>query len=120
MDRRTLNQIAEEAGLWDARLRAPDCTDTDRARFATWRDQNPCHCAEFERLQLIAATARQELTRADLRALRDAAIRASGSRRWTTVLSTAAALAVVALGMGIWIEHPEVSQTAALRHLMGF
>jgi transmembrane sensor len=115
---RALNQIAEEAGFWDARLRAPDCTDADRARFAAWRDQDPCHCAEFERLQLIAATARQEITRADLRALRDAAIRASGSRRWTAGL--AAALAVVALGVGIWIEHPEVSQTAALRHLMSF
>ncbi len=120
MDRRTLNQIAEEAGFWDARLRAPDCTDTDRARFATWRDQDLCHRAEFERLQLIAATARQEITRADVRALRDAALRARGSRQWNTVLATAAALAVLALGLGVWIEHPEFSPTASIRHLMSF
>src|SRR6266702_6326107 len=117
---RALNQIAEEAGLWDARLRAPDCTDTDRARFATWRDQNPCHCAEFERLQLIAATARQQITRADMRALRDAALRAGGSWRRNARLATAAALTVLALGAGIWIEHPELSPAASIRHLMAF
>jgi transmembrane sensor len=120
MDRRALNQIAEEAGFWDARLRAPDCSDSDRARFATWRDQDPCHCAEFERLQLIAATARQEITRADVRALRDAALRAGGARRWNTPLATAAALTVLALGVGVWIEHPEFSLTAPIRHLLSF
>jgi len=120
MDRRTLNQIAEEAGFWDARLRAPDCTDTDRARFATWRDQNPGHCAEFERLQLIAATARQQVTRADMRALRDAALRAGGSWRRNALLATAAALTVLALGARIWIEHPELSPAASIRHLMAF
>ena len=115
---RALKQIAGEAGFWDARLRAPDCTDTDRARFATWRDQDPLHCAEFERLQALAAMARQEITRADVRALRDAALRAGSHRRWNTLLATAATLTVLTFGAGIGLERPQWFPVTSIRHLM--
>ena len=118
MERRVANQIAEEAGAWDARLRSPDCTAADRAQFANWRQQNPAHAVEFERLQMIAAMARQEVTRADLRALRDAARTAGSARRWTIPLATAAALAVVVFGTAAWVERAGISPARPLRTLL--
>jgi transmembrane sensor len=91
--------VADEAGAWDARLRSPDCTDDDRARFAAWRDANPLHQQTFERLQVIVATLRHERSRADIRALRDEPLRESrhGNRRfWLS--AAAAAIAVFAIG----------------------
>ena len=41
------DQIADEAGYWDARLRSPHCTDSDRARFTEWRNANPRHRQAF-------------------------------------------------------------------------
>lgn len=95
-ERRSEAAMAEEAGAWDARLRAPDCTDEDRARFAAWRDSNPAHQQAFERLQSIVATLRSERGRADLRALRDEALRVAGHRR-RRVWFAGTAAAVVAV-----------------------
>ena len=95
--------IAEAAGAWDARLRAPDCTDGDRARFASWRDADPAHRQTFENLQTIVATLRDERSRADIRALRDEALRAGQHRRsrvWFA--SAAAAVAALVLGVVVW------------------
>lgn len=95
--------LAEEAGAWDARLRAPDCTDEDRARFASWRDADPVHRQTFEHLQTIVATLRDERGRADIRALRDEALRAGEQRRsrvWFA--SAAAAVAALVLGVVVW------------------
>jgi transmembrane sensor len=95
--------VADEAGAWDARLRAPDCTDEDRARFAAWRDADPAHQQTFERLQAIVATLRHEQSRADIRALRDEALRAGQDRRRRVWFATAAAAAaVLTLGVGVW------------------
>jgi transmembrane sensor len=95
--------IAEEAGAWDARLRAPDCTDEDRARFAAWRDADPAHGQTFEHLQTIVATLRDERSRADIRALRDEALRAGHhGRRRVWFASAAAAAAVLVLGIAVW------------------
>ena len=107
--------IAEQAGLWDARLRAPDCTEGDRARFAAWRDADPAHCDAFERLQAIVATLRQDRGRADVRALRDEALRAVQHRRrrvWTA--AAAASLIAVAAGalLSISASRQWVEQTA--------
>lgn len=95
--------IADEAGAWDARLRAPDCTDDDRARFARWRDADPAHRQTFERLQLIVATLRHEQSRADIRALRDEALRAGQHHRRRMWFATAAAaVTAIIVGIVVW------------------
>jgi len=104
MDRHISDQTAEEAGLWDARLRAPDCTDDDRARFAQWRDADSSHFAAFERLQTIVASLRSEMSRADVRALRDAALRAGPRHQWRLSLLVAASLATLTLVTAVWTE----------------
>ena len=76
MKRRIPDRIADAAGYWDARLRLPECTDADRARFAAWRDESLEHREAFERLQVILTTLRHGKARADVRALRDAAVAA--------------------------------------------
>ena len=98
-----MSRTAEEAGTWDARLRAPDCNDQDRARFTAWRDADPANRQAFERLQLIVATLRHNSSRADVRALRDAALRASKRHRrrfWAGVV--AASCGVVGIGATLW------------------
>jgi transmembrane sensor len=95
--------IAEQAGAWDARLRAPDCTDADRARFAEWRDADPAHQQTFERLQAIVGTLRHERSRADISALRDEALRAGQHHRRRFWFATAAAgVAAITLGVVVW------------------
>ena len=94
----------DAAGAWDARLRAPDCSLEDRRRFAEWRDRNPLHRATFEKLQLIVASLVHERSRADVRSLREEALSYSLSRRrliWG--IRSAAAAAVLALGVALWI-----------------
>jgi len=98
---------AEQAGEWDARLRAPDCTDDDRASFAAWCDADATHREAFERLQTIVATLRHERGRADVRALRDEALRNVQHRRrrfWARTWTRAAAVGFIALtiGMVLW------------------
>jgi len=96
--------VADDAGAWDARLRSPDCTDEDRARFAAWRDADPIHRQTFERLQFIVATLRHERSRADIRALRDAPLHADHLRRRRIWLGTAAAaVATLAIGVVAWM-----------------
>jgi transmembrane sensor len=95
---------AAEAGAWDARLRAPDCNDDDRTRFAAWRDTDPTHQAAFEHLQTLVASLRGGRGRADARALRDEAlraVRARGRRKraWGTV---AASVVAVGICVAFW------------------
>jgi transmembrane sensor len=120
MDRHISDQTAEEAGLWDARLRAPDCTDADRARFAQWRDADSSHWAAFERLQTIVASLRSEMSRADVRALRDAALRARPRHQWRLSLLLAASLAALTMAITVWTELPAVMSFAPLRNLVAF
>jgi transmembrane sensor len=120
MDRHISDQTAEEAGLWDARLRAPDCTAADRARFAQWRDADSSHFAAFERLQTIVASLRSEMSRADVRALRDAALRARPRHQWRLSLLVAASLATLAIAIAVWTELPAVMSFAPLRSLVAF
>jgi transmembrane sensor len=95
---------AEQAGAWDARLRAPDCTDEDRARFAAWRDADPANHAAFERLQSIIASLRHDRGRANVRALRDEALRAAERHQrhklWSVGLVAAAC--AVTVGASLW------------------
>lgn len=106
MKRRIPAPLADEAGYWDARLRSPECTDADRARFAAWRDANPGHREAFERLQAINITLRRSMARADVRALRDAAVSAEPSRASRGWLLAAAA-GSVALALVCWMVLPD-------------
>jgi transmembrane sensor len=102
-----MDRIADEAGYWDARLRAPDCTDADRARFAQWRDGAASHRAAFERLQMLIATLRGEAGRADVRGLRDAAVARVRRRQRRRTWSVAASIAFLVAGAAIWTMLPE-------------
>jgi transmembrane sensor len=120
MDRHISDQTAEEAGLWDTRLRSPDCTDADRALFAQWRDADSSHLAAFERLQTIVASLRNEMSRADVRALRDAALRARPRHQWRLSLLVAASLAALTMVIAVWTELPALMRLAPLRDLVAF
>ena len=97
--------LAMEAGAWDARLRADDCTDEDRARFAAWRDGDPAHQLAFERLQTLVATLRHEHGRADIRALRDEALRVVRQRRRIWFATAAAIVLALVSSFVVW-KHP--------------
>jgi transmembrane sensor len=130
MESRISDQTADEAGAWDARLRAPDCTEADRERFAQWRDLHPSNRLAFERLQTIVGTLRNETGRADVRALRDAALRSPKQHWWDRLaqdedyartrkltVTAAAAVALLAIGVTIWTTLPETVRRDPLREL---
>lgn len=94
--------MIQDAAAWDSRLRAPDCTDDDRVRFAAWRDADPARSLVFERLQVISASLRRDRGRADVRALRDEALRTVGAKRRRRLAWAAAAACVLALGAALW------------------
>src|SRR5579871_6044357 len=104
--------IADEAGYWDARLRSPNCTDSDRARFAEWRDADPRNRAAFERLQTLFMTLRHNRSRPDVRALRDAALSAPERPSHRPAVLVAAMLAVLAVGATAWITVPDGGRAA--------
>lgn len=111
-------QAADEAGYWDARLRSPDCTDDDRARFDEWRRASPTHEECFDRLQVILASLRQNMARADIRALRDAALREDQSNTSRKrIFATALAFVAVAVTTVLWIALPEHLRHAPLQEL---
>ena len=64
----------EAAGYWDARLRAPDCGDADRAAFRVWRDAAPENAAAFERAQSIIAGLDAVAKRPEIQSIREAAL----------------------------------------------
>jgi len=117
MDRQALDRIADETGYWDARLRAPDCTDADRARFAQWRDAAASHRQSFDRLQVLIATLRGETGRAGVRGLRDAALARVRRRQRRRTWSVAAGIAFLLAGAAIWTMVPESNRWAPVHVL---
>ena len=108
------DRTADEAGCWDSRLRSPDCSDADRADFAQWRDSSPQNREAFERLQSIVAGLRNHMARADVRALRDAALRAQNPPSRRRMFVAAAVLAGLAIAAGLWAVLPEDFRRAPL------
>jgi transmembrane sensor len=102
MDESKQDAIAEEAGFWDARLRAPDCTESDRNAFTAWRDADPAHRDEFARLQTIVAALRAEMDRADVRSIRSAALAMMERRRRRWGFASAAGVVCLGLGALLW------------------
>ena len=95
------DSVAEAAGFWDARLRAPDCTEADRDSFTVWRDESAEHREAFESLQTAITLLRTNEARADLRSLRNDALRIGipSNRR----AAIAAAVAAFAVMIGLWL-----------------
>lgn len=115
MESSIADRIADEAGYWDSRLRSPECTDLDRASFATWRDASPKNREAFERLQSIFAGLRHHTARADVRALRDAALRAQNpTTRRRRTLAAAGAVASLSVAVGFWAMLPDHFRRAPL------
>jgi len=107
MDRDRQNWISDTAAFWDARLRAPGCTDGDRQEFNSWRAADPAHRAAFERLQTIVAGLRNEMSRADLRSMRDAALALVDRRKKRLTLAAAAGIAASAVVAVLWYSLPQ-------------
>jgi transmembrane sensor len=111
---RISDQVADEAGCWDARLRSPDCTGADRTRFAEWRDASPEHREAFERLQTVLTGLRRNIARAEVRALRDEALRAEkSSSPLKRVFAATAAIATLTVAAALWTNLPDRFQRAA-------
>lgn len=99
------------AGYWDSRLRAPDCTDEERAAFARWRDADRAHAVAFEQLQLIIQELRDARHRPELRAMRDTALSRTRQAR-TRWFARAATIAALAVGIGLtayWVEQGDLA-----------
>jgi transmembrane sensor len=113
MGNRISDQVAEEAGYWDARLRSPDCAGADRAHFAEWRDASPEHREAFERLQTVLTGVRRNIARADVRALRDEAL---GAEKSSSPLKRAfaATAATLVVATALWTTLPDRFQRAPL------
>ncbi len=99
------SRIQEEAAWWDAHLRAPGCTDEDRARFADWRDADAGHQEAFEKLQRLVSMLRQESSRADVSGLRQEALAMGNTRRRRLWMgAVAAGVCALAIGGTLWLE----------------
>ncbi len=94
------------AAHWDARLRSPECTDSERAEFTRWRNADPANRTAFEQLQGVLHQLREARHRPEVRSIRDFALgQAQPRRSW--VLGRAAAIVALACGIGLagyWIE----------------
>jgi transmembrane sensor len=99
----------EAAAFWDARLRNPDCTATERAAFEAWRAGDPANAAAFEKLQQALDALRAAAARPELRAMRDAALRTRRTPRaaWVTGLAAGLVLAVGAVWTALPFETKE-------------
>ena len=108
-----------DAFEWDARLRSPECTDTDRAAFEAWREASPANQQAFDELQsMLTEGLRAVADDPSVRSMRELALDAVGSRKpwyrraWPLGLA-AATLAALAVGLNVLqTEAPMVAPTA--------
>ncbi|MBY9068079.1 FecR domain-containing protein [Hyphomonas sp. WL0036] len=93
------NQSAIEAAAasWDARLRNPDCSDAERARFRAWCDEAPAHREAFDRLQRAVVAMRSVAHHPEMRALRDAALSERKDLRRGRMALAAASILIAAV-----------------------
>lgn len=103
-----MDEIDAAAASWDARLRRADAADRDRIAFQTWLLEAPEHQQAHERLQSALFALRAQADLPELSALRDAArqrIRRQGLRRRITTGFALAAGLVLAVGVGLNLDH---------------
>jgi transmembrane sensor len=90
-------ELPDGAAEWDARLRAPDCTEAERAAFNRWCAASPEHQRSFDELQAALASLREARDRPEIRSLREAALgAASPARRWRRWIAPAVGIGVAA------------------------
>lgn len=91
--------IETEAARWDARLRNPDCSDDERARFRAWCSEDPHHQEAFNRLQEAVMALRSAVHHPEMRALRDAALSERRDLRRGRFALLAACLVMTAISL---------------------
>ncbi len=96
----------EAAGFWDARLRAPDCSDADRAEHEEWKSADPANAQAFNGLQKMIKDLPTIALMPEVQSMRSAALSRSqesaaptpNSTRWSFA-SKAFAASVAAVAM---------------------
>lgn len=91
------DDAADEAAVWDVRLRSPSCSDEDREAFGRWRRQRPENAEAFDELQASLCILRaSRSTDPNLRAVRERArgVVGGSGRRWRLQSAVAAVLVV--------------------------
>ena len=95
---------AEQAALWDARLRSPSCTAEQRAAFAGWLEADPANKAAYTRFEArLAALGEASDTDLRLQKYRREAQRFVRRRRARRALAAGIALAVLGVGLGGYV-----------------
>jgi transmembrane sensor len=85
-------------------------TEKDREDFAMWRDADPAHREAMDRLQAIISTLRRQRSRAELRAIRDAALAMADRRRRRMTWTVAAIIGALALTALLWTLGPQLTE----------
>ena len=90
------------AADWDARLRAPDCSEVERAAFKAWCQADPDNQATFDELQQLLGGLRATRDVPEIRSMREAALAAGNppvAKRRYWAWAAVAAVAVLAIGL---------------------
>ncbi len=99
----SVDDIEARASMWDARLRSHDCSTQVREQFYAWLAQDARNRLAFDRLQAALVVIREAREHPQLRALRESARvmeRRLAGQRTATRWAIAAAVAVMAIGVG--------------------
>lgn len=124
MNHANINNIGpeEEAGLWDARLRAPDCSDEDRAAHKEWLEENPANKKAFEGIQsivtdlprLAAMPEIQSMRAAALGRVNEAAATPPKRVRWLPIGSAVAASLAIIVAASVFFTNTNPEQGGTL------
>ncbi len=112
------NSILNDAAGWDARLRAPDCNNVERATFKRWCEASPENQQQFDELQMLLGGLRSAREAPEIRSLREASLNAAapaaerrgGARAWG--LGAAAVLSVLAIGL-FYVSMGDIGRSGA-------
>jgi transmembrane sensor len=111
----------DEAGTWDARLRAPNCKEQERAAHREWMQAHPRNAKAFEELQAIindlprlAATPEiQSMRAAAVERMYEDATETSRRRHWLPIGGAIAASLAIMASATIYLAQPsQISPTA--------
>lgn len=105
MERREIS-LPDEAAGWDARLRAPDCSEAERAAFKRWCQLSLDNQQRFDQLQNMLSELRDARDAPEIRALRESALNAApplpAQRRWLGFRGPGKVAAVALLAIGLF------------------
>lgn len=111
----------DEAGAWDARLRAPDCSEQERAAHRDWMQAHPSNAQAFAELQAIVTALPRLAATPEIQSMRAAAIERMNEkateqprrRRWLPIGGAiAASLAIMASATIYFAQPNQMSPTA--------